>query len=87
LILSAASVILSAPVEGRKRVAAWLAYVLGLATWFPIVILAVLTGRLLAEAREAQTRPLDADRLTIQLAGKRDGGDDAWTVAWADALN
>jgi hypothetical protein len=85
LILPAASVILSALVDGRKRVAAWLAYVLGLATWFPIVILAVLTGRLLAEAREAQTRPRDGDGLP--LAGKRDGGDDAWTVAWADALS
>ncbi len=65
--------------------AAWFAYVLGLATWFPIVILAVLTGRLLADARETQTRPLDSDGLP--LAGKRDGGDDPWTVAWADALS
>ena len=65
--------------------AAWLAYILGLATWFPIVVLAVLTGRLLAEAREAQMRPLDSDGLP--LAGKREGGDDAWTVAWADALS
>jgi hypothetical protein len=87
LILSAASVILSAPVDGRKHVAAWLAYILGLATWFPIVILAVLTGRLLAEAREAQMRPLDSDGLPLPLAGRRDGGDDAWTVAWADALS
>jgi hypothetical protein len=87
LILSAASVILSAPVEGRKRVAAWFAYVLGLATWFPVVILAVLTGRLLAEAREIETRPLDSDGLPLPLAGKREGGDDAWTVAWADALS
>jgi hypothetical protein len=87
LILSAASVILSAPVEGRKHVAAWLAYVLGLATWFPVVILAVLTGRLLAEAREIETRPLDSDGLPLPLVGKREGGDDAWTVAWADALS
>jgi len=68
-------------------VAAWLAYVLGLATWFPVVILAVLTGRLLAEAREMQTRPFDGDGLPLPLAGKREGGDDAWTVAWADALS
>lgn len=67
--------------------AAWLAYVLGLATWFPIVILAVLTGRLLAEAREIETRPLDSGGRPLPVAGKRDGGDDAWTVAWADALS
>lgn len=68
--------------------AAWLAYLLGLLTWLPIVVLAVLTGRVLAWAREAQTRPAAAEsRKRLSPSTAPESGDDAWAVAWADALN
>ncbi|HZB93010.1 MAG TPA: hypothetical protein VE397_16305 [Stellaceae bacterium] len=68
--------------------AAWLAYLLGLLTWLPIIALAVLTGRLLAWARETQTRPAAAKSLKrLAPPGAPESGDDPWAVAWADALN
>jgi hypothetical protein len=36
--------------------AVWLAYLLGLASWIPIVAVAVVIGRLLARARRTQSR-------------------------------
>ncbi|HUC67562.1 MAG TPA: hypothetical protein VMA53_19245 [Stellaceae bacterium] len=36
--------------------AVWLAYLLGLASWIPIVAVAVIIGRLLARARRTQSR-------------------------------
>lgn len=36
--------------------AVWLAYLLGLVSWIPIVAVAVVIGRLLARARRTQSR-------------------------------
>jgi hypothetical protein len=36
--------------------AVWLAYLLGLASWIPIIAVAVVIGRLLARARRTQSR-------------------------------
>jgi hypothetical protein len=36
--------------------AVWLAYLLGLASWIPIVAVAVIIGRVLARARRTQSR-------------------------------
>jgi hypothetical protein len=34
----------------------WLAYLLGLVSWIPIIAVAVIVGRLLARARRTQSR-------------------------------
>jgi hypothetical protein len=36
--------------------AVWLAYLLGLVSWIPIIAVAVVIGRLLARARRTQSR-------------------------------
>jgi hypothetical protein len=36
--------------------AVWLAYLLGLVSWIPIIAVAVIIGRLLARARRTQSR-------------------------------
>ncbi len=36
--------------------AVWLAYLLGLVSWIPIIAVAVIVGRLLARARRTQSR-------------------------------
>ncbi len=74
----------------------WLAFCLGVVSWVPVVAAAVVTGRLLAQARDAQTRPIDAGELsplrpieitlTAALPSTPDAFD-AWAFAWADALS
>jgi hypothetical protein len=40
-----------------------IAYFLGFVSWIPIVVVAIGIGRLLEQAREAQTRPAPAEQL------------------------
>jgi hypothetical protein len=40
-----------------------IAYVLGVVSWIPIVVVAIGIGRLLGQARETQTHAAQADQL------------------------
>ncbi len=70
-----------------------LAYFLGVVSWIPIVAIAVVIGRLLAQAREAQTRPAEANEQSLLLAEtavtaaplRREDAVDDWAFASADA--
>ena len=73
--------------------AMWLAYLLGVMSWIPIVAFAVAIGRWLAQAREVQTRPAQADELSLQPVEtlvsaaplRRSDAADDWAFASADA--
>lgn len=70
---------------------------LGFLTWYPLLAAAIVIGRLLARAREEQTRPPRDDRspifrmdgggdFPISRLTRSDGSDDEWSLAWASAL-